>query len=182
MVVHVDQYLWSSHLAYKGITRCPEWLKRIDLCGSAHGSNQLAYIDFIDDVVKGRRMMPDNFEKAIFKQKNDLSSMEFLNINEQNKLEQLKQIASATGVSVTRLKQTRRGRNGNPERTAALYWLVFECNLRLSEAARLLNMNSSSASQTIARIQYGRDIKRRSLNQYCNPGSKSELSLSAQCV
>ena len=65
----------------------------------------------------------------------------------------LRRVALAAGCSVAELSEVRRGRVGNPARTAAAHALVHGAKLAHGQVARLLRMSPTDVSRALLKVR-----------------------------
>lgn len=153
LVAHADDYKWSSHVSYLSPDAAPTWL-HVDEHLPAFGS-AARYSRFIDSVANGYRPMPTDFDSICPGSVADLPAVpsaargfEDADVNRA-----LLQVCEATDVSPRCLLASRWGVGGNPERAAALYWLVHEAGLSIAVAASRLGMRKAAARQLLCRLR-----------------------------
>ena len=113
----LGQTRWTSHASYTGRISCPDWLHTETLLEELGGREQ--YRRYIRSVQLGRRPAPDDFEQVLFKRRR---SSEFLMVKQEEHgseltaEEAIEQVLQITSASKRELKQSKRGREGNPAR------------------------------------------------------------------
>ena len=137
---------------YAGETATPEWVDTADLMAGYGGAK--GYKELLEEVVQGRQPAPEAFAQVLFERTGRVKVKGRRPARPRafrTATSALKEIAELTGVHVRDLKQTLRGRGGNPARALALWWLVFGAELGSAEAGRTLGMSPNAASKTLAK-------------------------------
>ncbi len=151
LVMRLNQSRWTSHKAYAGTAKQPEWLTTEDLL-DGYGSKE-GYRSYMQEVRQGRSQPPEDFEKVIFtaygkreavprpKKRRPTGVMKPVFV--------LRTVAEACEVTQKSLKEVQLGRKGNWPRKLAAYWLVMRAGMKNREVAALLNMHQVRVSQAI---------------------------------
>jgi len=153
-VLSLDQTRWTSHAAYAGDLSCPKWLHTDPFLKDLGGHR--GYMNFMKEVQIGQKPTPDDFDQVLFGRRR--SSEAF--IVKQDEQERpitperaLQQVLSLTGASREILNQTKRGKQGNPVRGVAAWWLTHGVGLTNVKAGQFLNMTPVAVSKALARLQ-----------------------------
>ena len=153
LVAHADEYAWSSHASSLSPDAAPPWL-HVDEHLSAFGS-AAGYCRFIDSVARGYRPMPNEFDSICPGSVADLPALPSVarGFDDADVNRALLQVCEAADVSPRRLLTSRWGVGGNPERAAALFWLVNDAGLSVAVAASRLGMRKAAARQLLCRLR-----------------------------
>ncbi len=155
LVVRPEQSPWTSHRFYVGLEPAPEWLTTAELL-AAFGDIG-GYRRYLHEVRSKRTEAPDGFDVVAFGRGRAVSDADVKVRRIAPRLTEprraLRDVAEAAGVSVASLEETRMGREGNPARVVAAWWLVRASGLSNVKAACLLSMNQADVSKAIAKVQ-----------------------------
>lgn len=163
LVRRLSDSRWTSHGAYAGVEQRPEWLHVEELLAS-HGQEQ-GYWQYVRGVRVGRIEPPAGFAEvnlavgpALLRRATPPEEPPPPRpvVAPQ---EALRQVAEVTGVKVAELSETRRGREGNPARVLAAYWLVYGAGLTAVAAGQWLGMHPVRVSQAVRRVRERRGEK-----------------------
>jgi REP element-mobilizing transposase RayT len=154
LVMRMDQSRWTSHGAYSGKLRCPEWLNTEEILSELGGAK--GYRQYIKEMRMGRRTAPSEFEQVLFGRRR--SSEAFIVKQEEGARdisaeEAIQQVLELTHAKKTELKKTRRGRAGNPARAVAAWWLTHGAGLTNVRAGKYLDMTPVAVSRALAHVQ-----------------------------
>lgn len=155
IVNRVDRAHWTSHGAYAGSEKRPDWLTSEPLLEELGG--EPGYRDFVRDVRLGRKPAPELFDAVRFTGRRGAGRPPAgrtvtKRARPVSPKRALAEVAHATGVAVAELTISRMGRVGNLPRLIAAYWLVRRSGLRNVEVSRLLGMHPVRVSQAIGRV------------------------------
>ena len=150
-----DGARWTSHGAYRGTDRAPEWLTVDELLELHHGSK--GYCQYIDDVACGRERGPSDFDAAklwLATASVQAARPAALSLEA---ADALLEVAAVTKTTVEQLTAGRRGRGGQPSRWVAMWWLVERGGLPQSEVARQLRTSPATVTRALARVRAHRE-------------------------
>jgi hypothetical protein len=145
------QTRWTSHANYVGKQSSPGWLKTERFLDDLGG-----YKSFMKSVQQGRRPAPEGIEQVMFG--NRRSSQAFIVKQEEqgrpiSAEEAIAQVLEITGKDKSLLHQTIRGKQGNPVRAVASWWLIHGAGLTNVQTGEILKMTPVAVSKALARIQ-----------------------------
>lgn len=154
LVVKLTQTRWTSHASYTGKERCPDWLCTETLLEEMGGKP--GYRRYMKNVRLGRQHPPDNFEQVLFERR---CSSDFLLVKQEEEKralsaeEAITQVLKITSATKRELKLSRRGREGNPARAVAAWWLTHGAGLTNVKASGHLKMTPVAVSRAIAHVK-----------------------------
>jgi REP element-mobilizing transposase RayT len=154
LVTKLGQTRWTSHASYTGRRGCPDWLHTEAFLEALGGREE--YRKYIRSVQLGRRPAPADFETVLFKRRR---SSEFFLVKQDEQVRELsaeeaiEQVLKITSASRRELKQSKRGREGNPARAVAAWWLTHGAGLTNVKAAAYLNMTPVAVSRVITKVK-----------------------------
>lgn len=154
LVMSLEQSRWTSHAAYAQELSCPDWL-HTDFILSELGGVE-GYRQYIEAVQLRSRRAPADFDDVLFRRRR--SSEAF--IVKQAERERgttpekaIDQVMEITGTSEEALRQTRRGRRGNPPRAVAAWWLTHGEGLTNVSAGEHLAMSPVAVSKALRWVE-----------------------------
>lgn len=156
MVTHAAQYIWSSHDVYCGEAIAPDWLSPDEVLEGLCGCE--GYDEMFRAVQQGREMAPAEFAGILFERGGPNTGKKPRAAKHKTcrtPAAALKEVAELTGVTVTQLKTSTRGRGGNGPRALALWWLVYGAELGVKDAGLRLGMSSTASSKIMAKWKPG---------------------------
>jgi len=165
LVARLEEADWTSHAAYVGLERAPEWLyqdEMLDLYGTYE-----AYRDYLQGVQRGRLQAPDGFEQVVtfghrgLRRGGKPRAIEQTGSSEDRFVDAMKELQSATGLSSEDLLNAPRGRTGNRARWVTAWWLRWRDRMSGQEVARRLNVSRSRISQMVAHATRGEELDDR---------------------
>lgn len=141
---------WTSHRAYLGLERAPDWLdigELLDLFGGPTGLR-----DYIYAARVGREPGPVGFDpKRMWTPHPSLPIPQA--IAPPPDLERgLAQVSAATGLSVEEIQATVRGPRGNRAKLLAMWWLHEGVGLGTNAIARFFHVAPSAVSRTLREV------------------------------
>jgi len=154
LVPRLDEADWTSHAAYVGLERAPDWLhldEMLDLYGTAE-----AYFDYLKDIQMGRRQSPEGFERAVlWKTRSPRRSIAVQatvhsKTPEETAERALTELQEVTGLSRADLLTARRGRAGNRARWVVAWWLRWRDRMSGGDVARVLGVSRARISQMVS--------------------------------
>ncbi len=150
LVPEVDQSAWTSHAAYAGRGRTPEWLttgELLELFGGREG-----YLEYVDGYRKKRIADPPGFDPdALWRPPStevtpapprELRSAEAA----------LAEVVDVSGLPLEEVLTPRRARPGNPATWLAAWWLGRATELSQREIALRLGISRSRVSQMVQQL------------------------------
>jgi putative transposase len=155
LVVRPEQADWTSHRYYTGKKRAPDWLSIGELL-SAFGGKR-GYQRYLSGVQTKRDEAPEAFDAVLFGRGRTISADDVPKHmprlpKSPSPRKALMNVARAAGVKVASLKETQRGRTGNPARIVGAWWLVQTCGLTTVEAGKLLEMRPADVSKAVGKV------------------------------
>ena len=145
-----DASRWSSHAAYVGRERAPQWLS-IDDLRDMYGTID-AYRSHLRDLQQKRDVAPDEFEPDDFTAPTRSLALPADPLPEPIDLERaLADVTDVTGVKD--LRATSRGRTGNRAKWLAAWWLATATVLTQVEIANHLGASESVVSRWLRRVR-----------------------------
>ncbi len=150
IVMSLEQSRWTSHAAYAKELSCPDWLTTDSILSELDGVD--GYRQYIKEIQQGRRRPPNEFSEVLFGRRR--ASEAFVAKQEERERDitpetALEQIIKITGVMAEALVQTRRGRQGNPPRAVAAWWLTHGAGLTNVKAGDYLKMSPVAVSRAL---------------------------------
>lgn len=128
---------WTSHAAYAGTTRAPEWLTTEPLLALFGGRE--GYLAALEAVRVGRAQPPEGFDPdALWRPARTAVTPTPPPPPKADIEAELARVAAACGVTVADLETPRRGRGDNRARWTAAWWLSARAHLPQTEIARRL--------------------------------------------
>lgn len=160
-VARLDESDWTSHAAYVGLERAPEWLYRDEMM-ELYGTPE-AYLDYLKDQQVGRGTTPEGFVRAVlWKQRSPNRPKQPESTDEPRSEEDrfdhaMATLRSVTGLSADELIQARRGRTGNRARWVTTWWLRYGDVLAGTEVAARLGVSTSRVSHLLKQARNAED-------------------------
>jgi putative transposase len=155
LVTRPEQAHWTSHRAYVGLAARPDWLTTNDLLAAFDDVG--GYKQYVRDLRAKRGEVPEGFDVVAFGRGRVVSDVDVKTRRRAPRLtppkRALGQVAHAAGVKVCELSEPRLGREGNPARVVAAWWLVRESGLSTVEVGRLLSMRPADVSKALAKVR-----------------------------
>lgn len=135
----LDQSRWTSHAAYLGEERRPDWLTTDELL--AHFGGARAYLAYTWEVHAGRRAPPAGFDEAKLwtPTRTERARPPAPPPRPLGAEQALAQVLAITGVTEEALRANGRGARGNPARWVAAWWLQRGAGMSLREIGELLD-------------------------------------------
>jgi len=154
---NIDDAAWTSHSAYTGAVRVPDWLTVKQLLGYFCGVDE--YERYARDVHRGRESGPAGFEAdslfvrpgrdeldRLAKQPDPPDQIQFT-------LEKaLTAVSVVTGSTERILRRGIRGRGGHPARWLAMWWLPRATRQNRAQVARFLRVHPSAVTHSVNRL------------------------------
>ncbi|MDP2305847.1 MAG: transposase [Pseudomonadota bacterium] len=152
LVADIDDSYWTSHAAYVGSERRPDWLTTSDLL-AAHGGVP-GYREALYDLHTGRVQRPDEFDpdalwRPATSEPRPAPAAALPAVSPEAALERIGQVC---GVDVGALRTARRGRGDNRARWLAAWWLTAEVGLTQRVVAGALGATEQQVSLWIGRF------------------------------
>lgn len=151
----LDQTHWTSHAAYVGDERAPDWLtthELLDLFGDVEN-----YANYVWELHVGRRQAPPGFDEGALWAPRRSARLPVSPPSPPPNLlspdEALAQVCAMTGADLDGLREARRGSRGNPPRWLAAWWLEHGAGLAQSEIAQLLWADVPQVSRWCRRVR-----------------------------
>ena len=150
LVMSLEQYRWTSHAAYAKELSCPDWLQTDFILSELGGVE--GYRQYIEEIQLGRRRAPNDFNEVLFGRRS--ASEAFVVKQEERERtitpeKALEQVLEITGAQQDALVQTQRGRQGNPPRAVAAWWLTHGAGLTNVKAGEYLSMSPVAVSKAL---------------------------------
>jgi len=146
---------WTSHAAYVGHERRPDWLCTDELL-SLHGGIE-GYLSYVWEAQVGRQAPPAGFDaNALWRPRRTESIPARIRPARTAPLTAeaaLAQVCSITGATDEGLRLGRVGAPGQPERWIAAWWLQTAAGLDQGEIAALLGANIQQVSRWLSRVR-----------------------------
>ncbi|MCA9492268.1 MAG: transposase [Myxococcales bacterium] len=151
LVRAVDDAEWTSHDAYVGVAKRPEWLTTSDLLDQFGGVE--GYRQYVWEMRVGRAVAPESFdEDAMWTAPFTTRPEEEPAAPDATSAEDaLADVERVTGVAPSGLG-TRRGRGGNRATWLAAWWLERAAGLPHREIAERLGTDRATVSRWIRRV------------------------------
>ena len=181
-----DLARWTSHGAYVGTEPRPPWLTTSELL-DIHGGVE-AYKQYTWEARVGRRPPPDGFDPEVFTSKKPTDAVPAEPRPAKQRPRErpvpaakdpqavLQAVCAAMGVPRDDLRSPGTGRDGNPARWMAAWWLVHASLLKHREVVDLLDGSIVSVSQWLVKS----DVRRAHDVEYANKFSLIKLELSPE--
>ncbi len=152
--IRINQWRWTSHRFYNGVSAAPNWLTTEPLSEEYGGIE--GYQRYLKAIRQGRRERPDGFDQVLFGGRRSSELPIFKQNETSRKLkaeEALNQVLKVSMAEEQDLFREVSGRGGNPVRTIAAWWLVFGAGLKNGAVAGILKMSPVSVSHAISRVR-----------------------------
>jgi hypothetical protein len=145
---------WTSHAAYLGRERRPDWLRTDDLL-DAFGSVE-ALVQYVTEVQIGREPGPDGFDPADLWSRPSSAALPAPRVERPHwpwsEAAAWQTLASVTGVELDRLRHSPTGRHGgSPGRDVAFWWLPMALGVPRASVASKLGVDPAVASRAATR-------------------------------
>ena len=137
---------WSSHDAYVGTGKTPEWLTTAELLAMFGGPEGVAR--YVADVQRKRQEAPASFDPEDFWRPANTSPSEGPRLIDERTAEQaLNEVAAALQVERSALLERPRGRTPNPPSWVAIWWLLRSTSLSQREVGEIFSITRPRVSQ-----------------------------------
>jgi len=161
LVSRLDEADWTSHAAYVGLERPPDWLhldEMLELYGTAD-----AYFGYLRDVQEGRHQAPKGFERAVLWKKRAPSRPKLAQATARTRTAKeilelaLTDLEEVTGLTREDLLSAPRGRIGNRARWVVAWWLRWRDRMNGGKVAGLLGVSRARISQMVSLARAAED-------------------------
>ncbi|MDP2317090.1 MAG: transposase [Pseudomonadota bacterium] len=152
LVADIDSSYWTSHAAYTGASRRPDWLTTADQL-DGHGGVE-GYRQALDDLHTGRRPAPADFDPdRLWRPATSDATPPPPRFDAAVDVDAaLVRVATICAVEPQRLRTSLAGRADNRPRWVAAWWLTAGLGLTQRAAARALVVSEEQVSRWLARV------------------------------
>jgi REP element-mobilizing transposase RayT len=154
LVTRLSSDAWTSHLAYTGRERAPEWLTRDFFLSLFGGGKELH--DYVLGLHQGRRSWPEEmaldtgFLRALEGAVEQQRAADLVERPPSGK-EVLAAVCRVTGSSLAELRKAEMGPRANPARRFAVWALARRAGLTYPEIGRMLRMSAQQVANVLKR-------------------------------
>ncbi len=154
LVAHPDNSVWTSHRFYTGQASAPAWMTTADLL-AIHGDHQ-RYQRWMAEVVAGRRTLTIDADHVWTPAESGGAALAPPppTVQALSAAAAFGQVAEITGIPLPELLTARRGRDGNPPRTLAAWWLTRAAGHQRADVATVLGMTPGAVGAAVHRVQH----------------------------
>lgn len=148
---------WTSHRAYLGLERAPEWLDTREMLELFGGIKALS--QYVREVQVGREPGPDGFDaERLWQPPASLPLEPELPFRPPRSVEQaLAEVRAVTGLTQEEIERAPIGPSGNPARWLAMWWLQEGAGLGTNAIARHLRADPAFVSRALRRARQARE-------------------------
>ncbi|MDJ0765398.1 MAG: winged helix-turn-helix domain-containing protein [Myxococcota bacterium] len=154
LVLHPDQYIWTSHSSYVDDKYCPSWLTTSEM--KAYFDTEKGYLACLDAAMNGSVPAPPDFDSVICGAGQNARHM----VCKQPEVtpglsseEVLREVEEVTGASLEEILTTRRGAAGNPARALAIWWLIHGAGQTNAQLGERLDISPSAVSRILKKYR-----------------------------
>lgn len=146
---------WTSHRAYLGLERAPDWLETLELLGLFGGPAGLR--DYVYAAQVGREPGPTDFNPKRLWTPDSSLPVPLPAARPPDLDAALAQLSAVTGRSVEQLHASKRGPGGNPVKLLAMWWLHEGAGLGTNAVARHFHVAPSAVSRAVRQVRASRE-------------------------
>jgi putative transposase len=154
LVMHPDQFIWSSHSAYDRDKMRPSWLTTNQM--QEYFNTEGGYSACLEATMNGSWPMPTDFDSVLFESRRGARQhlVKQPEVSTAVSIESaLKQVAVLSSAKKSEILSTKRGIGGNSARVLAIWWLVYGAGQTNSEIGRIMKISPSAVSKILKRIR-----------------------------
>lgn len=154
LVYEPQDAIWTSHSTYLGKGKGLEWVTTDELMEYFEATG--GYRSFVSEVKKKSCPIPEGFESVTFdtRQSSRMMVVKQEPLGPRIEVEvALAEVQGVAGCTREELKETRRGREGNPTRALAVWWLVHGAGLSNLEVGKVLQLSPNAVSKILRKLR-----------------------------
>lgn len=157
LVGRPEDAVWTSHRAYLGLDRRPDWLDTAELLDLFGGAKSLA--QYVYEVQVGRRSAPAGFDPDRLWQQGPSEAVPPSPppVAPRSLETALAEVAAVTGLDRAAVEQPTPGPGGNRARILAMWWLREGAGLGTNAIARHFGVKPPTVSRALQRAAAARE-------------------------